>query len=517
MSKRENSLPILRQSLGTPKVSGGILQKLQGLPNEQKNNGIERRTRSVDFGLSRIDKRQRDLSSGDIVFAKVQSNSNLRSMSNHVARHARDRPLRQHQSQIRDADGNSVLHVAALCGHVRIVEKLKFICPKLFKITNPEGLTAVGLACKHGKLRVLQWMLLNFSDKLLNDSKPNLLQISTMADQREVCLWLCSEYSRRGLSLDFTDDAGNSLIHIATAHGSTKCVQVLISSDVKFQSKNAAGKTPREMAQDNNQPVILGYLSMAETVAHLKAELLSLTSRIYVNQITQTEGETRAAPVATRRVSPHQVESDEDDLEDELVQIMKDGSQLDSRQSSPASQQRMTSSMIYAESATSEVHSVQADFFRTYLGDEDSIRASVIPASMAGSHYEPTSRQFLYSPTITECANEEQMETKTEMRKKISMLGPKLVSPKRTLGSGPVLVGKLEAVPEKSQAGVRSTPKKISSSGSDRPSLSSTLTPISTPTSTLPKPTKLRTKTRPAPQQTYRQTVHDVRDLTHSK
>lgn len=55
--------------------------------------------------------------------------------------------------EIRDADGNSVLHVAALCGHVRIVEKLKFICPELFKVTNPEGLTAVGLACKHGKLR----------------------------------------------------------------------------------------------------------------------------------------------------------------------------------------------------------------------------------------------------------------------------------------------------------------------------------------------------------------------------
>jgi hypothetical protein len=179
---------------------------------------------------------------------------------------------------------------------------------------------------------------------------------------------------------------------------------------------------------------------------------------------------------------------------------VKNGSQLNSRQSSSStSQQEMTSSMIYAESATSEVPSVQADFFRTYLGDEDSIRASVIPASMAGSHYEPTNRQFLYSPTITECANEEQMETKTEMRKKISMLGPKLVSPKRTLGSGPVLVGKLEAVPEKSRAAqhVRSTPKKVSSSGSDRPSLSSTLTPISTPTSTLPKPTKLRTKTVP--------------------
>jgi hypothetical protein len=173
--------------------------------------------------------------------------------------------------------------------------------------------------------------------------------------------------------------------------------------------------------------------------------------------------------------------------------------------------------MIYAESATSEVPSVQADFFRTYLGDEDSIRASVIPASMAGSHYEPTSRQFLYSPTITECANEEQMETKTEMRKKISMLGPKLVSPKRTLGSGPVLVGKLEAVPEKSRAAqhVRSTPKKVSSSGSDRPSLSSTLTPISTPTSTLPKPTKLRTKTVPL-SKIIKEVKTSFRDLLHS-
>ncbi|CAG5088596.1 Oidioi.mRNA.OKI2018_I69.PAR.g11895.t1.cds [Oikopleura dioica] len=373
--------------------------------------------------------------------------------------------------EIRDADGNSVLHVAALCGHVRIVEKLKFICPELFKVTNPE-------------------------DRLLNDTKPNLLQISTINDQREICLWLCSEYSRRGLSLDFTDDSGNSLVHIATANGSIRCLQVLISSDVKFQTKNHAGKTPREMAQDNNQPVIIGYLSMAESVAHLKAELLLLTSRIYVNQITQTEEQTQTAAVAIqksmRSVSPKQVESDGDDLDDELVEIMKQGSQLDSRQSSPTSKQNVTSSMIYAESATSEVPSVEADFCRTYLGDEESIRASVIPASMAGSHYEPTSRQFLYSPTITECANEEQMETKTEMRKKISMLGPKLVSPKRTLGSGPVLIGKLESVPEKSPI---KTPQKASSSSSDRPSISaSTLTPISTPTSTLPKPAKLRTK-----------------------
>ena len=73
--------------------------------------------------------------------------------------------------------------------------------------------------------------------------------------------------------------------------------------------------------------LLSGYLSMAESVAHLKAELLLLTSRIYVNQITQTEEQTQAAPVAIqkslRSVSPKQVESDGDDLDDELVEISK--------------------------------------------------------------------------------------------------------------------------------------------------------------------------------------------------
>ena len=40
------------------------------------------------------------------------------------------------------------------------------------------------------------------------------------------------------------------------------------------------------------------------------------------------------------------------------------------------------------------------------------------------------------------------MESKTEMRRRISNLGPKVVSPKRTLGTGPVLVGRLEPVKE---------------------------------------------------------------------
>ena len=52
------------------------------------------------------------------------------------------------------------------------------------------------------------------------------------------------------------------------------------------------------------------------------------------------------------------------------------------------------------------------------------------------------------SPTITECANEPQIESKSEMRRRISNLGPKVVSPKRTLGTGPVLVGRLEPVKE---------------------------------------------------------------------
>lgn len=77
-----------------------------------------------------------------------------------------------------------------------------------------------------------------------------------------------------------------------------------------------------------------------------------------------------------------------------------------------------------------------------------SVRGSVIPASITGSMADDDRYPYTISPTITECANEPQMESKSQMREKISKLGPKLVSPKRTLGTGPVLVGKLDTVEE---------------------------------------------------------------------
>ena len=112
--------------------------------------------------------------------------------------------------------------------------------------------------------------------------------------------------------------------------------------------------------------------------------------------------------------------------------------------------------MLYAESILSEVPSINADFCRVFMDSsnfyQSSLRGSVVPASIMGSTtgsvLENNRFRYAVSPTITECPNEPQMESKFQMRQKISKLGPKLVSPKRTLGTGPVLIGKLDPVTE---------------------------------------------------------------------
>merc|ERR1719204_1722046 len=78
------------------------------------------------------------------------------------------------------------------------------------------------------------------------------------------------------------------------------------------------------------------------------------------------------------------------------------------------------------------------------------------------------------SPTVSNCTNEPQIESKEKMRQRMAKVSlalkgsPKVVSPKRTLGSGPVLVGKLETVAEKE---LETTQLETSLSNSGRDSI----------------------------------------------
>ena len=118
------------------------------------------------------------------------------------------------------------------------------MCPELFESRNSEGFTPAGLACKLGKLRIIQWILVNVQPHLLSKiqnsdkEETNILEISTIFDQSECLLWLFSELERKGLPLGFRNSAGDSLLHIAARHNSLHCSQAWAeknSSNVIFE------------------------------------------------------------------------------------------------------------------------------------------------------------------------------------------------------------------------------------------------------------------------------------------
>ena len=143
--------------------------------------------------------------------------------------------------------------------------------------------------------------------------------------------------------------------------------------------------------------------------------------------------------------------------------------------SSLVSNDRYSANFLYAESILSDVPNNSSEYFRTFM-DQQSTRGSIFPASIAGTTYSDPDGRIVNrsdlsrldidrenghraSPTVSNCTNEPQIESKAEMRRKMSRVSavlnstPKLVSPKRGLGSGPVLVGRLETVPEDLSSG----------------------------------------------------------------
>lgn len=167
---------------------------------------------------------------------------------------------------IRNDAGNTVLHIAVENGHLKLLDKIKSICPRLYSIRNNEGLTPTGLACRVGKLRILQWAVINSPEPVLNYKSnieddieyPNMIQISVIYNQPECCLWLCSEYERRQFSLDIQNSKDESLLHLAAKYDSLHCLQILVSAGTRINLKNSNNQTAAQIAHESNNKLILG-------------------------------------------------------------------------------------------------------------------------------------------------------------------------------------------------------------------------------------------------------------------
>ena len=389
--------------------------------------------------------------------------------------------------EMKNADGDNVAHVAAEHNHLNIVQRMNEIDPEIFKLRNDQGFTTAGVACKNGRIRVLQWMMINV-DSVESELEPqnetnfntNLLFVSIMFHQADCCLWLCSEFKRRQFDLDQQNSRKLGAIHMAAKFGSLHCLQILVSSGANIHLLDETGRNAAQIAHESGQKLILGYLALAESCFQLAQQLLQVTKTENVqkkNKETQTDDLTNKPDVVestpnVKRTIQQTDNENKDDIDLEMIEILEKGKQLtlqppslspisnpDDRFSnlSPSSisidnrqsdSRCYSASFLYAESILSEVPNCSNDYCRTFL-DHSSM---LDHRSIAGSNIITTRRQ-ISSPTVSNCTNEPQIESKEQMRARMARVsavinGPKLVSPKRTLGSGPVLVGKLEPVDE---------------------------------------------------------------------
>merc|ERR1712131_111535 len=339
----------------------------------------------------------------------------------------------------------------------------------------------------------------------------NLLFVSIMFHQADCCLWLCSEFKRRGFDLDQQNSRQLSALHMAAKFGSLHCLQILVSSGANIHLLDDTGRNAAQIAHESGQKLILGYLALAESCFQLAQQLLKIKNIPKPDQSTQTETaeETSlktesskikgspAKPILENRLRPVEInlnqseptksdqsEDEESDQSDTEVSKILNSTENENKPSEhpcehPSEhfnvefdQRPCSANYLYAESVLSDVPNCSTEYWRTFM-DQSSLRGSVFPASIAGSELD-LGRGFMTSPTVSNCTNEPQIESKEKMRQRMAKVSlalkgsPKVVSPKRTLGSGPVLVGKLETVAEKE---LETTQLETSLSNSGRDSI----------------------------------------------
>mmetsp|Transcript_108207 Transcript_108207/g.312734 ORF Transcript_108207/g.312734 Transcript_108207/m.312734 type:complete len:369 (+) Transcript_108207:75-1181(+) len=152
---------------------------------------------------------------------------------------------------IPDTEGNSAMHLA-LAKPGRDTVKLQILEVLMgagagFQAPNLQGYMPVHLACRNGCMRCLQLLVERQADiGALSSRGETGLHLAVMGNHGEVTQQLLTLAPKL---MDSTDVDGNSPLHLCALHGSLDCAVLLLRMGVETNGRNAAGKTPFDLAK----------------------------------------------------------------------------------------------------------------------------------------------------------------------------------------------------------------------------------------------------------------------------
>ncbi|PRQ18383.1 putative ankyrin repeat-containing domain, PGG domain-containing protein [Rosa chinensis] len=162
-------------------------------------------------------------------------------------------------------DGFSPMHLALQSGKTRMVVRLLDADRSLVRVPGREGVTPLHYVAKEGNIGLLE-VFLSACPKSLEDvtiRNETSLHIALKNDKVEafefVLRWLkevCYEevHQLEKKVLNWKDEDGNTLLHIATLRNQPQAVMLLLTSQVDVNFKNLAGWTPLDIIQ-HQQPL----------------------------------------------------------------------------------------------------------------------------------------------------------------------------------------------------------------------------------------------------------------------
>ncbi|XP_050378295.1 ankyrin repeat-containing protein BDA1-like [Argentina anserina] len=162
-------------------------------------------------------------------------------------------------------DGLSPMHLALQSGKTGMVTRLLEADKNLVRVQGREGVTPLHYAAKEGNMKLLYEFPSacpeSLEDVTIRNETP--LHIALKNDKIEafevLLRWLthvCYDevHQREKKVLNWKDDDGNSLLHIATLRNQPEVIVLLLNSQVDVNSKNLAGWTPLDIIQ-HEQPI----------------------------------------------------------------------------------------------------------------------------------------------------------------------------------------------------------------------------------------------------------------------
>ena len=191
----------------------------------------------------------------------------------------------------RDDENDTPLHMAALCGKKEVALFLINEVGCDINTRDNFGCTLLHEACSSHDIQLLHDLIQDYKADInvRDDNNDTPLHVATQHQDSEIMSILINEYGcyfhdrdHYGYSLLHTvcrygfysliaklcdhisplviDNDGNTPLHISSALGHTKCVEVLLQKNAPILIRNNSGKTPKDLAKGDAKLLINEYL-----------------------------------------------------------------------------------------------------------------------------------------------------------------------------------------------------------------------------------------------------------------